>query len=289
MTGVNAGWIGPDGLGGAYKNTASVIEAQTWYALGGKQGVLKGMTTAGVAGSMALDVAVGAALVSRRDGSNNVQDMGYLVPVPTTTRVTFGAASVGARNDALVCAVVDTTDGPVGTGGLSVGGHLVVVPGVSGTATARTDAQIQAWLGRGGFVRLADVPIASTDTQINTTNIVKTAASYGITDTGWVNLTPASGTGTCQYRCRNGVVTVRMSLSGMTALAPNANGSVVAAGGIPSDFRPSITKYEAGSAGGSGMSLGVLSSDGSVSQWNPSYNSGSISVARYTFTYLQES
>ena len=97
MVAVDAGWIGPDGLGGAYKNKAEVLQAQAWYALGGTQGVLKGMTLAGVAGSMAIDVAAGAALVSRRDGSNNVQNMGYLFPLSATTRVTFGAASPSAR------------------------------------------------------------------------------------------------------------------------------------------------------------------------------------------------
>lgn len=172
MVQLDAAWIGPDGLSAAYKNKAEVLQAQTWFACGGKQGIQKGMAAAGVAGQMAVDVAVGSCLISRRDGSNNVQDMGYVLPVPETTRVTFGAASVAARNDALVAAVVDTTDGAVGTGGLAVDGHLVVVPGVSGTTTVRTDADIAAYLGRGGFVRLADVPIASTDTQINMANVV---------------------------------------------------------------------------------------------------------------------
>ena len=175
---VDAGWIGPDGLGGAYKNKAEVLQAQTWFALGGQQGVIKGMGLTGVPGSMSITVATGSCLVSRRDGSNNVQDMGYLLPVQTATTVAFDPASPSARNDALVAAVIDTTDGAVGTGGLAVGGQLAVVPGVSGTSTPRTDAQIAAYLGRGGFVRLADVPIASTDTQINMANVVTTAASY---------------------------------------------------------------------------------------------------------------
>lgn len=169
---LDAAWVGPDGLGGAYKNKAEVLQAQAWYAAGGRQGVLKGLAISGVAGVMSADVAAGAALISRRDGSQAVQDMGYTVPLPTTTRVTFNPASASARNDCLVLAVVDTTDGAAGTGALASGGQLAVVPGVSGTSTVRTDAQVAAYLGRGGFLRLADVPIASTDTQINMSNLV---------------------------------------------------------------------------------------------------------------------
>lgn len=184
---LDAGWIGPDGVGGAYKNKAEVLQAQSWYALGGVQGVLKGMSLAGVAGSMAIDVAAGACMVSRRDGSQAVQNMGYLLPVPVTTRVAFDPASASARNDCLVAAVVDTTDGAVGTAALAVGGQLAVVKGVSGTSTPRTDAQIAAWLGRGGFVRLADVPIASTDTQITMANVVYSADSVPIQDSGTIS------------------------------------------------------------------------------------------------------
>ena len=184
---LDAGWIGPDGVGGAYKNKAEVLQAQSWYALGGDQGVLKGMSLAGVGGSMAIDVAAGACLVSRRDGAQAVQNMGYLLPVPVTTRVAFDPASASARNDCLVAAVVDTTDGAVGTAALAVGGQLAVVKGVSGTSTPRTDAQIAAWLGRGGFVRLADVPIASTDTQINMANVVASADSVPVQDSGTIS------------------------------------------------------------------------------------------------------
>lgn len=187
MVQLDAGWVGPDGVGGAYKNKAEVLQAQAWYSLGGRQGVLKGMSLAGVAGLMAIDVSTGASLISRLSGSQAVQDMGYTLPVTATTRVTFGAASASARNDALVAAVVDTTDGAVGTGALAVTGHLVVVPGVSGTSTPRTDAQIATYLGRGGFLRLADVPIASTDTQINMAALVdKRVPAVGV----WWPFTP---------------------------------------------------------------------------------------------------
>lgn len=237
MVQLDAGIIGPDGLGGAYKNTANVREAAWWHAMGAQQGVIKGMVVSGVPGSMALSVAAGAVLVSRRDGSNNVQDMGYLVPVPTATTVTFGPASASARNDALVAAVVDTTDGAVGTGALANGGQLVAVPGVSGTATPRTDAQIAAYLGRGGYVRLADVPIASTDTQINTANLTL-ASPYNVVDTGWITLSSATLTGTVRYRKLGNEVYVQAD-----GTAATVSGTVItlASTVLPTWARPSVT------------------------------------------------
>lgn len=110
----------------------------------------------------------------------------------------------------------------------------------------------------------------------------------GITDTGWMNLAHTSGTGQCQYRCRNGVVTVRMSLTGITAITPNTSRQIVNANTIPAAYRPSVSVYQAGSSGGSGMSLGVLGTDGGIALWNPSYNSGNCTVGRLTFVFLQE-
>lgn len=105
-------------------------------------------------------------------------------------------------------------------------------------------------------------------------------------DTGWINLTPVSGSGTCHWRCVNGVVTLSMSLSGMTSLANGQNGPIVASGSIPAAYRPSVTVYGAGSAGGAGSSLGVCGTAGDCSQWN---NTGAaITVARLTFTWLKE-
>lgn len=115
-----------------------------------------------------------------------------------------------------------------------------------------------------------------------------TGIATNVTDTGWVNLAHTSGTGQCQYRCRNGVVTVRLSLSGITAITPNTSRQIVNANTIPVAYRPTVSVYQAGSSGGSGMSLGVCGTDGGIAIWNPSYNSGNCTVARLTFTYLKE-
>jgi hypothetical protein len=177
---IRGGPAGPDGFGGAYDNTVQTDRAALWQALGGRQGVLRGFVHAGVAGQMALDFTPGAALVGERDGSGVASiNRGYLVHAAETTRVLFGPASASARNDAVVAAFVDVEAGPVGTGGLEVGGHLVVVPGVSGTSTPRTDAQINAFLGRGGWVRVLDVPIASGATEIAVSSVVVSGTRGG--------------------------------------------------------------------------------------------------------------
>lgn len=180
MTLVRGVPAGPNGLGGAYENPVEGDRAAFWAATGGRQRVLRGLAASGVAGQMSLSLSPGQAVVDERDaaGAAGTTLRGYLVWSDVATIVQFGPASPSARNDAVVAAFVDVEDGPVGTGALTVGAHLVVVPGVSGTATARTDAQITAWLGRGGWLRLFDVPVAATDTQINVANVVANAAAY---------------------------------------------------------------------------------------------------------------
>lgn len=179
MTIVRGGPAGPGSGGAAYPNEVETDRSAWWHALGGRQGVIKGLAHTGVAGTMALDFTAGAALVGERaaDGTASL-DRGYLVWADTTTRVTFGPASASARNDAVVAAFVDTEDGPVGTGALEVGPHIVVVPGVSGTTTPRTDADVNGWLGKGGWVRLMDVPIAAGSTEIATSGIALNSSAY---------------------------------------------------------------------------------------------------------------
>lgn len=174
---IRGGPAGPDGVGGSYANEVETDRAAWWHALGGAQGVIEGFVHAAVAGQMALDFTPGAALVGERaaDGTASL-DRGYLVWADSTTRVTFAPASAAARNDAVIACFADTEDGALGTGVTQVGPQIIAVTGVSGTTTPRTDAQINAALGRGGWVRLMDVPIASTDTQINVANIVKSTS-----------------------------------------------------------------------------------------------------------------
>jgi hypothetical protein len=170
---------GPNGAGGSFANEVEADRAALWDALGASQGVIRGFAHSGVAGAMALDFTAGSGLLGERaaDGTASLE-RGYHVWADVTTRVLFDPASASARNDAVVLAYVDTEDGPLGTGVTEVGPQLVVVKGVSGTTTARTDADITGWLGRGGWVRLMDVPIAAGSTEIDLATIVKTTASY---------------------------------------------------------------------------------------------------------------
>lgn len=175
---------GPDGLGGAFSNTVEADRSALWDALGGRQGVLRGFGYTAVAGQMALDIdAASSALVGERanDGTASLT-RGYHVYTPegTATRIVFDPASVSNRNDAVVAAFVDTEDGSLGTGVSTAGPQVVVVTGVSGVTVPRTDAEINAFIGRGGWVRLFDVPIASTDTEINVANIVTAKTTLGV-------------------------------------------------------------------------------------------------------------
>jgi hypothetical protein len=244
--------IGPDGVGGSFQNDVGTRRASDWFELGARGGVLKGLTWAQVPGLMALDLAAGAALVPVRDASAVVQDEGYLLRTPpgsATVRVNFQPASAAARNDALVAAVSDISIGSAGTAALAAGGHLYVVQGVSGTSTPRTDAQVNAVVGGGGWIRLADVPIAATDTQINTANITNQAWQLR----GWNTLPFTAATGfswtTAQYRISsNGMVSFNLigtySGAGLTSDATgNIAGDPNMMTGLPAAILPPSSQF----------------------------------------------
>lgn len=255
MAVVHGGRIGPDPAqgDGRFRNEVQTDRAAWWVAMGGKGGILRGLVHSGVGGQMQLSFTAGAASVPELDGSGVETQRGYLVWADTATVVQFGAASASARNDAVVAAAIDTEAGAVGTGALVTGGHLVVIPGVSGTSAVRTDAQIRAWLGRGGYLRLMDVPIASSDTQINVANIVVTATNGY--DSGWINIGGGVVTGTLRYRVKRGSVFVHCdgSATSVTATFLTLNPG----NALPAWVRPSGTT-RGGAYFGSGFN-GVLS------------------------------
>jgi hypothetical protein len=181
MVAIQAGLIGPQADGTTpFQNPLDIERHMLWARTGQRPGIVKGLVPSVVAGQMQLSFSAGSAVVCERDGSQVEQDRMYPVYSPSTAVVQFSAASALNRNDAVVAAAVDVEDGAQGTGAIGVGGHIVVVPGVSGTTTPRTDAHIAAFLGRGGWHRLYDVPIASGSTQINLAGATKTA--YMIND-----------------------------------------------------------------------------------------------------------
>ena len=252
MTLVRGGLAGPNGAGGSYKNEVESDRTVLFYALGGRQGVMGGLTASAVPGQMALDLAAGAALVAERAADGSTTRRGYLVWADGTTRVTFGPASPAARSDTVIAAFVDTEDGPVGTGGLDVGAHLVVVPGTSGITTPTTDTAINAWLGRGGRVRLHDVPIASADTQINTSAMSAVRAFLLNSFNPLVGVTAASGwtiVGTPTYLQQGPLVTLQIVLTrnaGQATITAGPDGNfadVNVLQGFPADLRPQGPKY----------------------------------------------
>lgn len=102
-------------------------------------------------------------------------------------------------------------------------------------------------------------------------------------DTGWINLTPVSGSGTFQYRCLAHVVYVRANLTGITSIASAAFGPHLAAGVLPIIYRPGVTAYTASSVGGAYSGLSSVATDGSSGTWN---NNGiAVTTARFSLSY----
>jgi hypothetical protein len=106
-------------------------------------------------------------------------------------------------------------------------------------------------------------------------------------DTGWVNLTPSSGTGTFQYRCHNGVVSLRASLGSITSLPAGQTSQLLAGGVIPAAYRPTVSVYAGGNGGGASTILGVVNApDAAISWWNTW--TAAVTVARFTANWLKE-
>lgn len=105
-------------------------------------------------------------------------------------------------------------------------------------------------------------------------------------DTGWIALTPASGTGTFQWRCRMGTVSVRVGLSGVTSIAAGASGSI-SGGVIPAAYVPGVSVYAMANLGGSSVGQGTINSgSGSISCWNSS--AGATTTVRFQTSWLKE-
>lgn len=174
MTVIRGAFGAVDELGAAYRNDVEDVRAMVYHALGGTQGILDGFVMSTVAAAMEVDFTAGQALIEERGVDINGDDRGYFVFATTTTTVTFDAASVADRNDAVVFAWPDPQYGTIGAGVSVAGPQIVVVKGVSGSTTPRTDSEINTAIGVGGWFRYADVIIDSTDTEINPANITLT-------------------------------------------------------------------------------------------------------------------
>lgn len=232
---IDGGPAGPDEVGGQYRNRILTDRVAWWRALGARQGVLEGFTTSTVAGIMALDFASGIAAVEERDSLGNVgTGRGYVVWSEDVTQVTFAPASAADRKDAVVLAFCDLAAGAgaFGTETSIVGGQLVVVSGVSGTTTPRTDSQIQDAVGSGGWIRVADILIPAGSTEISAGNI--TAGSEGVAG-GWRTVTFVNGWGTTQFFRVKVDAANNLHIQGRLDVL-GASGSTVCT--LPDGFRP---------------------------------------------------
>lgn len=81
-------------------------------------------------------------------------------------------------------------------------------------------------------------------------------------DTGWVSVTLASGTGYAQYRVIGKTVHFKVSVT-LASYAAGADVTVVAAGGIPAAYCPASSVYDA-SFYGNVVGYVLVHSDGSV-------------------------
>lgn len=82
-------------------------------------------------------------------------------------------------------------------------------------------------------------------------------------DTGWVNLTPAVGSGTCRYEQIGKAVNLDIVMTGIGTIAAGGSVTLVAAGGIPAAARPSTTKYVAAFSG-TAVGYVQVNTDGSM-------------------------
>jgi hypothetical protein len=106
-------------------------------------------------------------------------------------------------------------------------------------------------------------------------------------DTGWVNLTPASGTGTFRYRCLARIVYIQANLSGITSIAAGASGLILAGGILPATYRPTATSiYGVANMGATLVGLAIVSSnDGNIQLLNSS--ASAVTTPRFSISYPQ--
>jgi len=174
MTIIRGVWGAVDDVAAAWQNDIEDIRGELWD-LYRRQGVVRGLVMTADAGSLSVTFTAGSAIVEERGTDITGNARAYHVAFYDSFQVTFGAPSAAVRNDALVVAWADPQYGSLGASVSSPGGpQVVVVPGVSGSSTPRTDAQINTAIGPGGWFRFADVIINNGDTQIAPANVTRT-------------------------------------------------------------------------------------------------------------------
>jgi hypothetical protein len=263
---VKTGNVGPQADGTTpFQNPLDVRRHAFWLTANGKSGILRGAVPSVVAGQMQLSFTAGSVAVCERDGSNVELDRAYPVYWDTAAVVQFTTAHATlARIDALVAAVVDVEDGAQGSLALGVGGFLAVVAGTAaGSPVAPTDTEIKTALGRGGFHRLYNVPIAAASTQIALGGA--TFTGFKINDWTWNAsgiAAAANWTLTSSQYILMGLTTVRLratltrTTSTVTATSQGNITDTAILTGIPAALRPIVDTAYGDFYVGPGISAG---------------------------------
>lgn len=179
MTQIRGVWGAVDDVGDPYRNNIEDVRAMLWEAVGAAQGVLSGFDMSLDSGSLSVTFTAGQALVEERGTDITGDGRGYHVFNDVETVVVFEAPDAASRSDALVFAWADPQYGALGASVDAPGPQVVVVRGVSGSTTPRTDVEINDEIGPGGWFRYADVQIDPADTEVDPANVTTTFEAVG--------------------------------------------------------------------------------------------------------------
>lgn len=109
-------------------------------------------------------------------------------------------------------------------------------------------------------------------------------------DIGWINLAlnANGGTGTCRYRYRDGRVTIQVNVTGAAIAIGSTPTTIVAAGAIPADLRPSVPEYTLANQGGNGIGFGVALPNGAIDVGIEAAATVPRSIVRFSVTYIPD-
>jgi len=181
----------------------------------------------------------------------------------TLTNITDFPSAVSATElgylDGVTSALQTQLNGKQASGSYAAASHTHTLANVTDvTATAAELNHLDGIVPTVTELNYMDGVTSNVQTQLN--------AKLTASDTGWVNMTLATGSGTARYRVLNGVVYVQMSLTGATVPdSSTATDIVLAANGIPSQYRPGGTIYATCNFAGQFIGQALVQVTGAVS------------------------
>lgn len=181
-------------------------------------------------------------------------------PLTVAGSLTF----TGTLNNTVTVAELETLNGVTSNiqtqlGAKAASSHTHTLASITDvTATAAELNRLDGILPTVTELNFVDGVTSNIQTQLN--------SKLTTSDTGWVTMTLATGTGTSRYRVCNGVVYVQISITGASVPdSSTATDLVLAANGIPSDYRPSATVYATANMAGQYIGQVLVLTTGAVS------------------------